>query len=216
MGFVVTHSTVRIGPLDIVCTGSPAEGAPRGITGWTFAASDACPGALDGLAVHQVAPAQSSDAAVQFAHPNGVSAVDHLVVATPDLDRTTNVFQRAGLDCRRERERTYDDNPKSTMRQAFFWFGDATRSDQRILCEVVGPKVVDPKKTDRPASLFGLALTSDDLDATAAFMVETLKPPINAVQPGRRIATVRSSAGSSVPIAIMSPHINPSRLGEQS
>jgi len=34
-----------------------------------------------------------------------------------------------------------------------------------------------------------------------------LKPAKDAVQPGRRIATLAGSAGSAVPIAVMSPHV---------
>ena len=211
LGFHVVDSTVRIGRVNIVCSGSDApEGSRRGIVGWTFNSSgEPSPGSIDGIPVTSgVAPV--ADGPAQTPHPNGVTSIDHLVVSTPDLDRTVTAFEAVGLECRRERERSYDDNPSATVRQAFFWLGDASDPADRVLCEVVGPKNPDPAKADRPASLFGLALTSSDLDATATAMGDLLKPPVTAVQAGRRIATVRSIAGSSVPIAIMSPHINPS------
>jgi catechol 2,3-dioxygenase-like lactoylglutathione lyase family enzyme len=214
MGFTVVDGRVRVGSVDIVCTGSVAgEDAHRGITGWTFASPGiGAPSELDGIPVTRVSAIP--EAPLTLAHLNGVSSIDHLVVSTPDLDRTVALFEAAGLECRRQRERVYDDNPNGTVRQAFFWLRDApvpgaTFPPERVLCEVVGPKVVDPRKADRPASFFGLAFTSDDLDGTASVMGEMLKPPVTAVQAGRRIATVRSSAGSTVPIAIMSPHIDP-------
>jgi hypothetical protein len=43
-----------------------------------------------------------------------------------------------------------------------------------------------------------------DLDATAALLGDLLGAPKVAVQPGRRIATVRADAGLGVPVAFMS------------
>ncbi|MBV9662995.1 MAG: glyoxalase, partial [Actinobacteria bacterium] len=58
---------------------------------------------------------------------------------------------------------------------------------------------------DGPARFYGLAFTVADLDATAAYLGDRLRPAKDAVQPGRRIATLDKSAGSSVAIAFMSP-----------
>jgi hypothetical protein len=44
-----------------------------------------------------------------------------------------------------------------------------------------------------------------DLDATAAALGERLGAVKDAVQPGRRIATLRRQAGAGVPLAFMSP-----------
>ena len=57
-------------------------------------------------------------------HPNGVIAIDHVVVFTPSLERTTAAFAEIGVDCRRVREA--DDG----VRQGFFLVGD-------LLVEVV-------------------------------------------------------------------------------
>jgi hypothetical protein len=58
---------------------------------------------------------------------------------------------------------------------------------------------------DRPASLWGLALNAPDLERTVAELGEHVSPIRPAVQPGRRIATLRRSAGLAVPIALMTP-----------
>ncbi len=59
---------------------------------------------------------------------------------------------------------------------------------------------------DRPATFWGLALVTDDLDATAAGLGAACTTPKQAVQPGRRIATLKTrDLGISVPIAFMSP-----------
>jgi hypothetical protein len=57
-----------------------------------------------------------------------------------------------------------------------------------------------------PATFWGLALTVDDIEATAALLGDDLGPVTDAVQPGRRIATLRHEAlGIPVPIAFLSP-----------
>ena len=57
-----------------------------------------------------------------------------------------------------------------------------------------------------PASFWGLALTVADIDAAAALLGEHLGPVTDAVQPGRRIATLRHEAvGIPVPVAFLSP-----------
>lgn len=81
------------------------------------------------------------------------------------------------------------------MRQAFFRLGE-------IVLEVVGPR--EPAGEGAPR-FFGLAWTVRDLDETAASLAERLHPPKDAVQPGRRIATLDKAAGSSVAMAFMSP-----------
>lgn len=130
-------------------------------------------------------------------HPNGICRIDHVVVRTGDHDRTVEALTAAGLD---ERDQRATEAYGSPMRQSFFWAGDA-------IIEVVGPGHGEAT-TDEPASIFGLALASDDLDATAAFLGELLATPKDAVQPGRRIAGLRGAqVGISVPVAVMSPHV---------
>ena len=145
------------------------------------------PDSIDGL------PTSRSDEPPQPTpdHPNGVTELDHLVVMTPDITRTTAAIEAAGLQLRRTRD---TDQYGPPFRQTFFKLGD-------VVLEVIGP--VEPRD-DRPARFYGLAFTVADLDATAAFLGARLRPAKDAVQPGRRIATLDRDAGSTVPIAFMS------------
>jgi len=58
---------------------------------------------------------------------------------------------------------------------------------------------------DRPAFFWGLAFVAPDLDATVASLGDHVSEIRDAVQPGRRIATLRRSAGLAVPIALITP-----------
>jgi hypothetical protein len=190
-GFAVEGGCCRLGDVDVVLG---AEGG-RGVRAW---AVDGVDGPVDGLAPFVAAPPEGEGPA----HPNGTVAIDHLVVATPDLDRTVDALCAAGLEPRRTREGTA---MGSAVRQVFFRF-DAAGADgppwDAPILEVVGP----PEAAgDGPARFFGLALTVADLDATAAHLGEHLGSARPAVQPGRRIATLRSSAGCTTALAFLSP-----------
>ncbi len=86
------------------------------------------------------------------------------------------------------------------MRQAFFNLGEA-------LLEVVDAPEGSPlrERRDAPARFWGLAFLVEDLDTTVAALGERVGEPREAVQPGRRIATVRAEAGLGVPLALMTP-----------
>jgi hypothetical protein len=76
-----------------------------------------------------------------------------------------------------------------------------------VILEVVdapeGSKVAaDP---DGPARLWGIAFLVDDLSEPAAVLGDSLSEPRDAVQPGRRIASVASAAGLGPAIAFMTP-----------
>jgi hypothetical protein len=152
--------------------------------------------ALRGLDVSDVdgLPTSLSDEPPQETpdHPNGVIALDHLVVSTPDIERTTKAIEAVGLELRRTRD---TDQYGPPFRQTFFKLGD-------VVLEVIGP--VEPRN-DKPARFFGLAFTVADLDATARYLGDRLRPAKDAVQPGRRIATLDKAAGSAVAMAFMSP-----------
>jgi hypothetical protein len=72
---------------------------------------------------------------------------------------------------------------------------------EQVLAEHGGP--------GRPARLWGLALLCTDLDRTVAAMSPHAGAVRDAVQPGRRIATVKRSAGLAVPVAVMSVRRQP-------
>lgn len=165
--------------------GAETRDGRAGLVGW------AVDGAPDLAELPQGAPepAPSGPAEPERgpAHPNGAVGVDHVVVNTPDLDRTISAFEAAGVSLRRVR----DAGPG--VKQAFFRLGP-------VIVEVVGGPA---GYGNRPAALWGLAFTVADLDATASMLGDRLRPSRPAVQPGRRIATLDRSAGSAVPIAFM-------------
>jgi hypothetical protein len=88
------------------------RGERRGIVAWSV--RDAVSLDLDGLPTVASERARPSGAA----HPNGVVSIDHVVVLTPDLDRTTEAFRGAGFDLRRMRE---GETPGGSVRSARQW-----------------------------------------------------------------------------------------------
>ena len=159
----------------------PAGG--RGITAWALADAG---GDIDGLptaaADLESLPTGPPD------HANGVLSIDHLVVATPNLERTTAALEDRGILARRTRE------AGRGRAQRFFRLGE-------VILELVGP--TEPAG-DGPASFWGLAFTVADLDATAAHLSGRIGETKAAVQPGRHIATLHASDEISVPVAFMS------------
>jgi hypothetical protein len=158
-------------------------GGDGGIEAWSLRGTRST--ALDGLptlASEQPPPADS-------AHPNGALRVDHLVAFTPALARTVEAMEMAGLSLRRVRE---PGEPGPPVRQAFFRLGE-------VILEVVE----DPRASEGPARFWGLTICVADLDACAELLGERLGEIHDAVQPGRRIATVRREAGLGVRVALI-------------
>lgn len=131
-------------------------------------------------------------------HPNGIIGIDHVVVMTPNLDRTVAALLSLGIEPRRRRDISLGGKP---TQQVFCWAGD-------VILELVGP--IEPAG-DNPAHIWGLALVSGDLDGTVAwFGPDRCSAVSEAVQTGRRIATVdRRAIGSSTRLVVMSPHRSP-------
>jgi hypothetical protein len=168
------------------------DGAGKGLVGWSL--RDVRAADLDGL---QTERSDRQPPAAGPAHPNGVTGLDHVVAISSDLDRTVAVLQAAGLDLRRIREQP---TPAGAPRQAFFRLGAV------ILELVQAPEeAIERTGGDRPAFFWGLAFVAPDLEATVASLGERVGEIRDAVQPGRRIATLRRSAGLSVPVALMTP-----------
>jgi hypothetical protein len=165
----------------------PEPGA-TGILGWSL--RDAPAGDIDGLAT----TSSTRDPAPPPQHPNGALGLDHVVVMTPDLTRTFAALDAAGLELRRVRDA---DQRGRAIRQGFFRMGE-------VILEVVGPAEPDPG-SGGPATFWGLVVVVDDLDACADRLGERLGDVRDAVQPGRRIATIRTDAGISVPTAFITP-----------
>lgn len=187
-GFEVRDGVVEVGSVRLRLEGN---GDRRGITRWSV--RDAGSLELDGLDTR----ASGEPPSTGVPHPNGTVAIDHVVVISPDLDRTAGVLREAGFDLRRVRE---GETPGGSHRQAFFRMGE-------VILEVVeapgdSKVAADP---DGPARLWGIAFLVDDLSEPAAVLGDSLSEPRDAVQPGRRIASVASAAGLGPAIAFMTP-----------
>jgi hypothetical protein len=156
------------------------NGPRRGIVGWTLG---------DGGNAASPGPP----------HPNGVVAVDHVVMLSPDLDRTVAELEAQGFDLRRLRE---GETPGGSTRQAFF------RAGEPILEVVQAPEGTSvARDPEGPARLWGLAFLVEDMEETARVLGELLGSPREAVQPGRRIATLRGEAGLGPAVAFMTPGV---------
>jgi hypothetical protein len=196
IGFTVGEGGVcRVGAVDVRLVG--AGGPRRGIVGWRLAGT-ASGGALDGLPAAGPPAGAGTGAAGEAGpgpapHPNGATVLDHVVVITPDLERTTAAIEAEGIGARRTRE------AGRGRRQRFFRLGE-------VILELVGP--AEPAG-DGPARLWGLAFTVADIDATADHLAGRISAPKPAVQPGRRIATLRAGDAVSVPVAFLSAGPDP-------
>jgi hypothetical protein len=191
-GFTVEAEVCVVGETRIRLAPSDGE---RGLVGWSL--RDLGGSELDGLAAVRSDRPPPSERPV---HPNGVTALDHVVAISSDLDRTVARLQAAGLDLRRIRE---EPTPAGAPRQAFFRLGEP------ILEVVQAPaEAIERTGGDRPAFFWGLAFVAPDLEATVASLGDHASEVRDAVQPGRRIATLRRSAGLSLAVALITPALD--------
>jgi hypothetical protein len=188
-GFTVADDgRCRVGTTDLKLAGGDG-----GFAGWTVAGAIPAQDGIDGVPTRV---ASDPPAGAGPAHPNGVVAIDHVVLQTPDTARTFETLEAAGFALRRVRDAG---TPERPLRQGFLLFSD-------LVLEVVGPPEPAPGTATAPASLWGVTFVADDLDAArAAFGLQRLGPARDAVQPGRRIAVVDRAAGLGVRVALMSP-----------
>jgi len=189
LGFALEGDACVLGEVRIRLAG-PEAGS--GLVGWSLRGIRSSQ--LDGLPTER---SQRPPPPPAPEHPNGVTAVDHVVAITPALERTVAALEEAGLDLRRIRE---EPTPAGAPRQAFFRLG-AT-----ILEVVQEPdEVLERGGTDSPAFFWGLAFAVPEIDAAVARLGEGAGEVRDAVQPGRRIASLRGAAGLSVPVALITP-----------
>jgi hypothetical protein len=187
-GFEVEGDICVVG--DVRIRLAPEEG--RGLSGWSLRGIGSLE--LDGLPTTRSGQPPPGPAP---SHPNGIVSLDHVVAISSDLNRTTAALEAAGLDLRRVRE---EPTPAGAPRQAFFRLGST-------ILEVVQepPEATERAGGDRPAFFWGLAFIAPDLERTVAFLGDSAGEIRPAVQPGRQIATLRRSAGLSLPVALMTP-----------
>jgi hypothetical protein len=163
--------------------------ALSGLAGRADAAADpdAGPIDIDGLVTDVVDPARP----VLVEHPNGAIGLDHVVVTTNELERTCTAIETAtGAPLRRVRE-------VGDIRQGFHRLGGGG-----LIVEVVERAGLPVA----PAWFWGLVVNVEDLDLAAERIgPDGIGAVTAAVQPGRKIATVRAELGLGVPVALMTP-----------
>jgi hypothetical protein len=155
-----------------------------GIMSWTLRNGPA--GDIDGLIT---AVANGEVAAAPRDHPNGAVGIDHVVVTTPEFDRTAAALSEVGMGLRRVRD-------AGTFRQGFRRLGPA-------ILELVEVPAAPPG----PARFWGLVVIVGDLAALAERLGTQLGVVRPAVQPGRHIATLAPSAGLGPNVAFMDPEV---------
>jgi hypothetical protein len=200
LGFELDGDTCVVGEVRIRLAG---DDAGKGLAGWSLRRladpdaedRDAARTDLDGL---PTSLSERPPPEARGPHPNGISGLDHVVAITPALERTVAALQAAGLDLRRIRE---EPTPAGAPRQAFFRLG-------ATILEVVQepPEAIERGGgVERPAFFWGLAFVAPDIDSTVAALGDRVSEVRPAVQPGRSIATLRRSAGLSLPVALITP-----------
>jgi hypothetical protein len=179
LGFDVDeHGNMDIGGVRVRLGGDGS-----GITAWSLVRVNAM-GSIDGLPT----PVPRVLRPPPFkTHPNGATSIDHIVIFTSSLDRTAAALTRAGAELRRTQE-------SERGRMGFRRLGPA-------ILEVVER---DDLEADE-ARFWGLAVVVISLEELAGRLGDRLGPIKQAVQPGRRVATLRSDVSISAPLAFMSP-----------
>jgi hypothetical protein len=173
---VAPDGTIALGAIAI---NLDAAAGARGITGWTLRHVDP-DGDIDGLptSVTTAAPAPPAT------HPNGATALDHVVILTPDFDRTAARLADASMPLRRVRD-------AGGFRQGFRRLGPAIM------------EIVETPGAPGNARLWGLVIIVSDLHALHERLDSHLGEVRGAVQPGRHIATLSDNAGLTTKLAFM-------------
>jgi hypothetical protein len=185
IGFhVADDDRARIGTVTVAF--APGRGA-SGIASWALSGIDPSDGDVDGLATSL----STKGPAVPDVHPNGTIEIDHVVLMSLTPLRTVAALEKRGFEVRRIRD------AGNGMEQTFF-------KAREVVLELIGPRQPRDEDFDKPAHFYGLAFTVEDLDATAAFLGDKLGRVKDAVQRGRRIATLRKEAGAGIAVAFMS------------
>lgn len=188
IGLAITGGMARIGGIAMrfVPVGSDER---EGVVSWGLVGSPTNATDIDGLATHhlEAAPDGGRD------HALNIVGFDHLVVMTSSLDRTCGAIAVAtGEPLKRIRE-------AGAVRQGFHRLGE-------LIIEVVE----SPQVTASTASFWGFVWNVSDLhEACDRLGPDVISQPKPAVQPGRLIASFRSSAGLGLPLALMTPPSRP-------
>jgi hypothetical protein len=165
------------------------ESLSPGLHSWAFCNIDSTVSSIDGIPTTEVLANTRSaeiDSREFVLQPLGI---DHVVVNTPDLERTSCALHEAtGAELKRIRD------AGNGMRQGFHRLGD-------VIVEIVSA----PSIPAGNASLWGFVLNVSDVNEVAAYLgPDVISPPKPAVQKNRLIATFRGAVGLGVPVALMS------------
>lgn len=181
VGFDVEGDRFTVGGVTVELTGETGQ---RGILAWSLEHPE--PFSVDGLShVERIEPGEPT------AHPNGARAVDHVVVTTPNVQRTTHALERLGIAPRR----TVEDVRGRGSVYRFFLLGTC-------VLDLIGPH--EPSGNGF-ARFSGIAFAVEDVDHLAR-TVPAAGEVREAAQPGRRVVTVDTQvAGTSPPLAFMTP-----------
>jgi len=180
-GFSVTGHTMAVGGVTVEFT-APLGGIEALGFDWLPDGADN----LDGL------PLEIYGQSVTETHENGVYAMDQVVIATPDFDRTASAMRNLGLGLKREVIR--EDETGNQIRQGFVRSGDA-------ILELVNTASVP----EGHAHGWGLGFITADLDAAVTTLEGMIGPPHDAIQPGRHIAVFHRDAQLGIPTILMDP-----------
>jgi hypothetical protein len=188
IGLTFDEFTCTLADVDVVVSGETP-----GLHGWTIDIGRDDVVDIDGIRTTLVSGTQPRQVSSVIGRQK-VIGLDHVVVNTDDIDRTTQAITAAlGLKVRRERQLG------NGAVQRFH------KLENTIIEVVTGPHITQPG-----ASLWGMVASVDDLFDLAEELGEnTTSPPKKATQPGRYISTVRGSVGLGVPFALMTPHVRP-------
>lgn len=181
------------------------DAAGRGITGWTLRRITLHHD-VDGLPTGVTSDPPPSTGH-HPPHPNGAMGLDHVVVTTPDFDRTSAALESAGIGLRRVQPddagaaRQGEAGRRAGGRPAAGGFRQGFRRLGPAILEIVEA----PKMPSGPARFWGLVVVVADLAGVRARLAPHVGELRDAVQPGRQIATLSETAGLSPRIAFMDP-----------
>ena len=162
----------------------PAGPEESGIVGWGLSGIDPVR-SIAGLRSEVV----EAGAPVFADHALGAVELDHVVIMTSNLDMvSSSVAGATGCELKRTRE-----------------LGVITQGFHRIGRGGLIVEIVQHPDYDRGESEFwGLVINVSDLDAACELLgPERVSEPKDAVQSGRRIATIRSEVGLGTAVALM-------------
>jgi hypothetical protein len=159
-----------------------------GLHSWVLCGADVSVSNIDGVVTNHENEESLSLTSAPSDFDLGVIGVDHVVINTPDLMRTSDALTAAtGAPLKRVRD------AGNNVQQGF-----------HRLASVVVEIVTAPTMALGDASLWGFVLNVKDIYAVANHVgPDVLSIPKPAVQSGKLIATFRSSVGLGVPVALM-------------